>query len=373
MSKVVLEHLHCWYGPTHAVDDVNLVVEDGELCVLLGPTGCGKTSTLRMIAGFVRPASGDIYLDGQRINDLYPGDRNIAMIFQSYALYPHMTVREQFAFPLKASRMSAQEIKERIQETADFLHMHEFLDRYPGELSAGQQQRVAVGRALIRRPKLFLMDEPLSQLDARLRVEMRATLRRLQQDLGITTIYVTHDQLEAQSVADKIVVMNLGRIQQIGSSLEIYGNPANLFVAGFIGSPPMNFLDCHLEQREGQVYVCNDNFAFPLRPDLARRVEQTLKVSQTFRVSQQLVLGIRPEHIRLSPEAKANAIPTEVYVLEPQSNELVVDLKLGDLILKARGDKREMGFRPQLSQQVWMEFQQEHLHLFDKDSEDCII
>ncbi len=366
MSRVVLEHLHCWYGPTHAVDDFSLVIEDGELCVLLGPTGCGKTSTLRMVAGFVRPASGDIYLDGERINDLYPGDRNIAMIFQSYALYPHMTVRQQFAFPLKATKMPAQEIEQRIKETADFLHMHEFLERYPGELSAGQQQRVAVGRALIRRPKVFLMDEPLSQLDARLRVEMRATLRRLQQDLGITTIYVTHDQLEAQSVADKIVVMNLGCIQQVGSPVDIYSDPANLFVAGFIGSPPMNFLDCHLGRREGQVYVQNDHFAFPLRPDLAERVTDIA-------AEQQLVLGIRPEHIQLSPQARANAIPTEVYVLEPQSNELVVDLKLGDLILKMRGDKREMGFRPQVSQQVWMEFQQEHLHLFDKSSEDCII
>jgi len=348
------------------VDDFSLVIEDGELCVLLGPTGCGKTSTLRMVAGFVRPASGDIYLDGERINDLYPGDRGIAMIFQSYALYPHKTVREQFAFPLKASNISAQEIEERIQETADFLHMHEFLDRYPAELSAGQQQRVAVGRALIRRPKLFLMDEPLSQLDARLRVEMRATLRRLQQDLGITTIYVTHDQLEAQSVADKIVVMNLGRIQQVGSPVEIYSNPANLFVAGFIGSPPMNFLDCHLERREGRVYIQNDNFALPLRPDLAEKVADIA-------AERRLVLGIRPEHIQLSPQASANAISTEVYVLEPQSNELIVDLKLGDLILKMRGDKREMGFRPQVNQQVWMEFQQDHLHLFDKESEVCII
>ena len=366
MSRLVLEHLHCWYGQTHAVDDLSLVVEDGELCVLLGPTGCGKTSTLRMIAGFVRPASGDIYLDGQRINDLYPGDRNIAMIFQSYALYPHMTVREQFAFPLKASKMSAQEIEKRIKEAADFLHMHEFLDRYPAELSAGQQQRVAVGRAIIRRPRLFLMDEPLSQLDARLRVEMRATLRRLQQDLGITTVYVTHDQLEAQSVADKIVVMRLGRIQQVGSPLEVYRHPANIFVAGFIGSPPMNFLDCRLERRGGQIFVRNDHFVFALEPALAQKVENIPP-------EKRLVLGIRPEHIQLSPEAKASAIPAEVYVLEPQSNELVVDLKLGDLALKVQGDKREMGFRPQLGQTVWMEFQQEHLHLFDKNSEVCII
>lgn len=366
MSRVVLENLHCWYGQTHAVDDFSLVIEDGELCVLLGPTGCGKTSTLRMVAGFVRPAAGDIFLDGERINDLYPGDRNIAMIFQSYALYPHMTVREQFAFPLKATKMPAQEIEQRIKDMADFLHMHDFLDRHPGELSTGQQQRVAVGRALIRRPKVFLMDEPLSQLDARLRVEMRATLRRLQQDLGITTIYVTHDQLEAQSVADKIVIMRLGRIQQVGSPVEIYSDPANLFVAGFIGSPPMNFLDCHLEQREGQVYVQNDNFAFRMKPELAQGVRD-------IPVEQQLVLGIRPEHIQLSPEARVNAIPAEVYVLEPQSNELIVDLKLGDMILKMRGDKREMGFRPQLNQKVWMEFQQEHLYLFDKGSELCIV
>jgi len=366
VSKVVLEHLHCWYGQTHAVDDFSLVIEDGELCVLLGPTGCGKTSTLRMVAGFVRPAAGDIYLDGQRINDLYPGDRNIAMIFQSYALYPHMTVRKQFAFPLKAAKMSAQEIEQRIKETADFLHMHDFLDRHPGELSAGQQQRVAVGRALIRRPKVFLMDEPLSQLDARLRIEMRATLRRLQQDLGITTIYVTHDQLEAQSVGDKIVVMRRGRIQQVGSPVEIYSDPANLFVAGFIGSPSMNFFDCRLEQRDGQVYVQNDNFTFPLKLELVQKVRGVP-------TQKQLVLGIRPEHIQLSPEARVNAIATEVYVLEPQSNELIVDLKLGDMSLKMRGDKREIGFRPQLNQKVWMEFQQEHLHLFDKSSEVCII
>lgn len=366
MAKLALEHLHCWYGQTHAVDDQNLVVEDGELCVLLGPTGCGKTSTLRMIAGFVRPASGDIYLDGERINDLYPGNRNIAMIFQSYALYPHMTVREQFAFPLKATKMPAKEIERRVQEMADFLHMHELMDRYPAELSTGQRQRVAVGRAVIRRPKLFLMDEPLSQLDARLRVEMRANLRRLQQDLGITTIYVTHDQTEAQSVGDKIVVMRLGRIQQVGSPLEVYRNPANLFVAGFIGSPPMNFLDCRLEQRESQIYVRNNNFAFPLRPELAQRVSDIPS-------EQQLVLGVRPEHIQLSPEARPNTVPAEVYVLEPQSNELIVDLKLGDLTLKMRGDKREMGFKPQLNQKVWMEFQQEYLHLFDEGSEACLI
>ncbi len=362
MAKAVLEHLDLWYGRTHAVDDLSLTVEDGELCVLLGPSGCGKTSTLRMVAGFARPSTGDIYLDGERITALYPGDRNIAMIFQSYALYPHMTVREQFAFPLKATRATTEEIKARIQEVSDFLHMHDLLDRYPQELSAGEQQRVAIGRATIRRPKLFLMDEPMNQLDAMLRLEMRGRLKRLQQDLGITTIYVTHDQVEAQGLGDKIVIMRLGRIQQVGSPLEIYRQPVNLFVAGFIGTPPMNFLDCRLERRAGQTYVRNAHFTFPLSPELAAKMADVPP-------EQELVLGIRPENIKLSPESRAEAIPAEVYVLEPQSNELIVDLKMGDVALKMRGDKREIGFKPQIDQPVWMEFQQEHLHLFDKKTE----
>ncbi len=362
MARVVLEKLDCWYGRTHAVDQIDLVVEDGEFCVLLGPSGCGKTTTLRMIAGFVRPAGGEIYLDGEPISHLYPGHRNIAMVFQSYALYPHMTVREHLMFPLRAARMSPQEMARRVEEMADFLHMRDLLDRYPRELSAGQQQRTAIGRALIRRPRLFLLDEPLSNLDARLRVEMRASLRRLQQDLRITTIYVTHDQVEAQGLADKIVVMNHGRIQQVGSPQEIYRRPENLFVAGFIGTPPMNFLDCRLLREDGRVLLEGARFRLTAPPALA----QTLREVESGR---SLILGIRPEHIILSAEALEDGIAGEVYVLEPQSNELIVDLRLGDQVLKARQDKRELGFHPRIGQTVWMRFPPEHWHLFDRQTE----
>jgi multiple sugar transport system ATP-binding protein len=362
MSRVVLEKLDCWYGRTHAVDHIDLVVEDGELCVLLGPSGCGKTSTLRMVAGFVRLAGGEIYVDGEPISHLYPGRRNIAMVFQSYALYPHMTVREHFLFPLRATRKSAQEMTQRVEEMADFLHMREFLDRYPQELSAGQQQRAAIGRALIRQPRLFLLDEPLSNLDARLRVEMRANLRRLQQDLRITTIYVTHDQVEAQSLGDKIVVMNLGRILQVGTPTEVYNWPVNLFVAGFIGTPPMNFLDCRLVREDGQAVLRNEDFSVAVPPSLADQLQDVAP-------DQPLVLGVRPEHISLSPVAQDDSIASEVYVLEPQSNELIVDLKMGDQVLKMRGDKRELGFRPQPGQMVWMTFHPHHLYLFDKESQ----
>jgi ABC-type sugar transport system ATPase subunit len=363
VARLELEQLDCWYGDTHAVDHIDLTVEDGELCVLLGPSGCGKTSTLRMIAGFVRPADGEVYLDGEPISHLYPGDRNIAMVFQSYALYPHKTVREHFVFPLVPTGMSRSEIERHVTEMADFSDMHDLLDRYPSELSAGQQQRVAIGRALIRRPRLFLLDEPLNNLDERLRAEMRASLRRLQHDLQITTVYVTHDQVEAQALADKVVVMDVGHIRQVGSPQEIYRYPADLFVAGFIGTPPMNFIDCHLERMDGRAILRNSRFSLPLEVALSERLESIPD-------GKELILGVRPEHINVIPEQKEDAIPAEVYVLEPQSNELILDLEMGEQILKARDDKKELGFRPQVGQRVWMAFVQDAVHVFDKETEE---
>jgi multiple sugar transport system ATP-binding protein len=353
VARLELEQLDCRYGDTHAVDHIDLVVEDGELCVLLGPSGCGKTSTLRMIAGFVRPADGEVYLDGQPISHLYPGHRNIAMVFQSYALYPHKTVREHFVFPLKPGRIPNDEMERRVEETADFLEMHDLLDRYPSELSAGQQQRVAIGRALIRRPELFLLDEPLNQLDERLRAEMRANLRRMQQDLQITTVYVTHDQVEAQALADKVVVMDVGHVRQVGSPQEIYRYPADLFVAGFIGTPPMNFIECQLGRADGRAILRNAHFSLTLQASLAAHVESLPD-------GKELILGVRPEE---------GALSAEVYVLEPQSNELVLDLRMGDLLLKAREDKKELGFRPEVGQRVGLKFMQAAVHLFDKETE----
>jgi len=362
VAHLELKQLDCWYGETHAVDHIDLVVDDGELCVLLGPSGCGKTSTLRMIAGFVRPADGEIFLDGQPISHLYPGDRNIAMVFQSYALYPHKTVREHFVFALIPAKISRSEVERRVHEMTDFLDMHELLDRYPSELSAGQQQRVAIGRALIRRPRLFLLDEPLNNLDERLRAEMRASLRRMQHDLQITTVYVTHDQVEAQALADKVVVMDVGHIRQVGSPQEIYRYPEDLFVAGFIGTPPMNFIECRLEQVDGQSILRNSHFSLSLRAALADRAASLPE-------GKDLILGVRPEHIHVMPQQEEDAISAEVYVLEPQSNELVLDLRVGDLILKARGDKGEIGFRPDVGQHVWLKLVQHAMHLFDKDTE----
>lgn len=359
MARLELEQLDCWYGKTHAVDHIDLVVEDGELCVLLGPSGCGKTSTLRMIAGFVQPADGEIYLDGQPISHLYPGDRNIAMVFQSYALYPHKTVRQHFVFPLIPAKIPKDEIEQRVNEIAEFLDMHDLLDRYPSELSAGQQQRVAIGRALIRRPRLFLLDEPLNNLDEQLRAETRANLRRMQQDLQITTVYVTHDQIEAQALGDKVVVMDVGHVRQVGSPQEIYHCPADLFVAGFIGTPPMNFIECRLERGDAQVKLRNTHFSLTLDATLAAR-------TASLPDGKELILGVRPEHIDVKSQSQEGAIEAEVYVLEPHSNELVLDLRMGDLIIKARDDKSDLGFRPQVGQQVWMQFLQDGVHLFDK-------
>lgn len=358
MATLVLEKLNLWYGKhTHAVQNVDLEVEDGELCVFLGPSGCGKTSTLRMIAGFLKPTSGKIYLDGEVINDLYPGDRNVAMIFQSYALYPHMPVREQLAFPLRAKgKLSKGEIERRIEETASFLHLQELLDRYPRELSAGEQQRVAIGRALIRKPRLFLMDEPLSQLDAQLRVEMRANLRKLQQELRITTIYVTHDQTEAQGLADKIMVMNLGKVQQVGKPTEIYENPYNLFVAGFVGMPAMNFLRGFLEISQERVCLRGEGWNIPLPPHLDSQLRAL--------GSRELMVGVRPEHLRPAQDGKGD-LRGEIYVIEPQSNELILDIKMEGEILKVRVDRRELPEHPRVGEWMPLSFDSEHVYFFD--------
>jgi len=364
VARLVLEKLDCWYGRTHAVDQIDLVVEDGELCVLLGPSGCGKTSTLRMIAGLVHPSGGEIYLDGRPISGIYPGYRDVAMVFQSYALYPHMTVRQHFAFPLKAQKLREQEIARRVEEMADFLEMRDLLDRYPHELSAGEQQRAAIGRALIRRPRILLFDEPLSNLDAMLRVEMRTRLRRLQQDLGITTVYVTHDQVEAQAIADKIVVMNLGRIQQVGTPQEVYARPVNRFVAGFIGTPPMNFVEGRLRWDDGRVVLRAGRLDIPLPPGCA---------PSGLGPDYPAVLGVRPEHLNVHPALATGGVACKVSVIEPQGNQLVLSLQADGVSLVACTDKRELGFRPEVGQDVWVTLQPGHIHLFDQQTEKRLV
>lgn len=357
MARLVLERLDCWYGRTHAVDHIDLTVEDGELCVLLGPSGSGKTTTLRMIAGLVRPTGGEIYLDGQRITHLYPGQRGIGMVFQSYALYPHMTVQEQLLFPLQAMRLEPSERQRRVQEVANLLHIGDLLDRYPSQLSAGQRQRVALGRALVKRPALLLLDEPLSNVDAMLREEVRASLRRLQQELGITTVHVTHDQVEAQALADKIAVMHQGRIQQVGNPQEIYRYPANMFVAGFIGTPAMNFIE---------VEVISEGDALALR-------NEWLNIIMPYELKRDLppmlILGVRPEHLKVYPPREGERIVAEVVVVEPQGHELILHVQVRKHLLRVRTDLRGLGFRPRPGDRVSLSFDPQHLHLFDRSTE----
>ena len=358
MASVTVEDVTVRFGGNTVLDSIGFEVDDGEFCVLVGPSGCGKTVTLRVIAGLTRPHRGRVYMDGRPVDHVPPGDRDVAMCFQTYALYPYMTVRENWTFPLRAARLPEDEIRRRVEMVTELLHMGPLMDRYPRELSGGQQQRVALGRALVRRPRVYLLDEPFGNLDAKLREEMRAKVKKLQMDLGITTIHVTHDQVEAQAMGDKIVVMDVGTIQQVGTPEEIYEEPANLFVAGFIGTPPMNFIECTLSRREEALIVRHPRFELPLPPAKAARIQEQGKEGS-------VILGVRPESIRLSPRPE-EGIPAEVYVLEPQSNQLIVDLKFDDMILKAREVQERLGFEPRLNQPVAMWFDPERIHLFDK-------
>jgi multiple sugar transport system ATP-binding protein len=279
-----------------AVKDLSLEIAEAELLVLVGPSGCGKTTALRMIAGLEDISSGDLYIGGRRVNDVLERDRDIAMVFQNYALYPHMTVAQNIAFSLKLSKRPRQEIRERVQETAKLLGLEELLDRRPKQLSGGQKQRVAMGRAIIRQPQVFLMDEPLSNLDAQLRVHMRGEIEALQKRLGVTTVYVTHDQVEAMTMGDRVAVLRAGELQQIDTPTNVYDRPTNLFVAGFIGSPPMNLARATIEAADGGLVVRLGSSAIPVPAELAR--ERGLDAW----VGRETIVGIRPENLEGPPE-----------------------------------------------------------------------
>jgi len=347
-----------------AVNNVNLEVKDKEFFILLGPSGCGKTTTLRCIAGLETPDEGEIYIGDKLVNDLPPRERNIAMVFQSYALYPHMSVYDNIAFPLKMRGFQKDEIDERVKRVAEFLKISHLLNRKPGQLSGGEKQRVALGRAIVRNPEVFLMDEPLSNLDAKLRVYMRTELKRLQKELGVTTVYVTHDQVEAMTMADKIAIMNQGTLQQVGTPSEVFNSPANVFVAGFIGTPPMNFIDCTLREEDG-VYIL-DAGAFTL--GISHSLGEVIKKKST---STEVILGIRPENIIITeePETK-NSIKTEVYVVEPLGSEVIIDLKIDGNIIKAKSSEE---LKLAIGDKVWMRFDENKIHIFDKKTEKTII
>jgi multiple sugar transport system ATP-binding protein len=310
MGSVTLENVRKRFGDVEVIHGVDLEIEDEEFVVLVGPSGCGKSTLLRMIAGLESVSDGEVRIDGARVNALHPKLRNIAMVFQNYALYAHMSVRDNICFPLKMRGTPKHEIDARVRVAAETLGLGDHLDRYPKHLSGGQRQRVAMGRAIVRDPTVFLFDEPLSNLDAKLRVQMRTEIRTLQQRLKTTTIYVTHDQIEAMTMADKIVAMNDGYVEQVGSPLDLYDNPRNLFVAGFIGSPAMNMMEGRIVNGGGRREV-----------DLGGGIRVPVPETSRADAERDVVVGIRPEALRLDPEG---GLPADVEVVEPTGPDIQV-------------------------------------------------
>jgi len=367
MSKVKISKLVKKFGNTLAVATMDLEIKDKEFVVLLGPSGCGKTTTLRCIAGLESPDAGEIYIGDTLVNDLPPKDRDIAMVFQSYALYPHMTVYDNMAFPLKIRKMSKENIDKKVKEVAQLLQISELLMRKPKQLSGGQAQRVALGRSIVREPKVWLMDEPLSNLDAKLRLYMRAELKRLQKELAITTVYVTHDQAEAMTMGDRIAIMNKGLLQQYGSPDEIFNRPTNVFVAGFVGSPPTNMVEGSIIEQNGKPYFEGEGLKFRI-PDAAASAAKSKGVTE-------VVFGIRPRDMNVTttkPDKFTEFyIPTELYIGEPLGDEMVLDLKMDSKIFKAV-TKQEVGEKYTIGQKLFITYDETKLHLFDKKTEDLL-
>lgn len=318
LAKIVTQNVKKYFGEVKALDGVNITIEDGSFIVLLGPSGCGKTTFMRCISGLEELTDGEIYFDDKEISKLQPKDRNVAMVFQSYAVWPHMKVRENIAYPLKLKKFKKEEIEEKVKWVADLLNISELLDRYPSQLSGGQRQRVAVARAIVHRPEVLLMDEPLSNLDALLRVKMRSELKKLHEQLRVTTIYVTHDQVEAMTMGDKIAVMNNGSIVQYGTPEEIYKKPATAFVAGFIGSPQMNFFKCNVIEDNENQYAQFEHIRF--------RIPERIN-------SRTVLVGIRPENISLEKPGgnrESLSLKTTIYFVERLMPETILHLDIGE-------------------------------------------
>lgn len=340
MTAITLNSINKRFGPVHVLKDISLEFDKGEFVVLVGPSGCGKSTLLRMIAGLEPVSSGDMIFGDTRVNDLEPRERDIAMVFQSYALYPHMNVERNLGFSLELRKRAAAEKKERTSHAAGILGLDKLLDRFPKALSGGQRQRVAMGRAIVRDPQIFLFDEPLSNLDAALRIEMRIEIAKLHQRLGTTMVYVTHDQVEAMTLADRIVVMNAGQVEQVGTPLDLYSNPANLFVAGFLGSPKMNF-------------VAHDDAALNLPSSLTNPAAQTY--------------GIRPEHIKVTaPDDTAHLLGT-IDVVERLGSDTIFYINHGatkPFVVRVPGIDRTA-----IGEKIGCQFQPEDLHLFDQNGQ----
>ncbi|MDP3487186.1 MAG: sn-glycerol-3-phosphate ABC transporter ATP-binding protein UgpC [Bacillota bacterium] len=359
MADVKLVNVFKKFGDVTAVNDVSLEIKDHEFIVLVGPSGCGKSTTLRMVAGLEDITQGEIYIGERFVNEVAPKDRDIAMVFQNYALYPHMNVFENMAFGLKLRKMAKSDIAQKVKEAAAILGLEQLLHRKPKELSGGQKQRVALGRAMVREPAVFLMDEPLSNLDAKLRVQMRLEIIKLHQRVNTTTIYVTHDQVEAMTMGDRMVVMNNGLVQQVGTPDGIYNHPANIFVAGFIGSPAMNFLRGTYNVKDGKAFVTDErgNYNIPLPNEVEHPV-----------TAEQVILGIRPNDIILLEEGQDSpqALNAVVDVVEAMGSEIYCYMKVGSQNITAR-------FSPEhklaIGQHVRIALRPHKMHLFDNESE----
>ncbi len=346
-----------------AVQDFNLDIKDREFIVLVGPSGCGKSTTLRMVAGLEEISGGDLLIDGKRVNDMAPKDRDIAMVFQSYALYPHMTVRENMEFPLKLRKMPKDEMNKRVDEAAEILGITQYLDRKPKALSGGQRQRVAIGRAIVREPKVLLMDEPLSNLDAKLRNQMRAEIIKLRQRIDTTFIYVTHDQTEAMTLGDRIVIMKDGIVQQVGTPQEVFDHPANLFVAGFIGMPQMNMFDAKLVEQSGKYSVELDGVSIALSK------EKQAALAKNNVKSQEITLGIRPEHITLA-EAGKDAITGKVDVSEMMGSAIHLHVNAcgRDTIIIVQTMDLKGGEDLSIGSEISFTFGGNAVHVFNKEN-----
>lgn len=367
MADILLRNVFKKYGDFTAVKNLNLEINNREFLVLLGPSGCGKTTTLRCISGLETPTSGQILLDGVDVTNKRASRRDIAFVFQMYALYPKMSVFKNIAFPLKTQGVSKDEIKKAVMKTAEVLQITHILRNRPKELSGGDMQRVALARALVRKPKVFLLDEPIGTMDATFREDMRTELKRLHVDEKATTVYVTHDQVEAMAMGDRIAVMNMGKLQQVGEPHEVYANPSNLFVANFVGSPGMNFLGCKMiKNQSGEI-------ALQLQTDstLLSIPEKLNKfLLKQYQESRDLVLGIRPEHVKLNSEMRENHIPTTVFVHEKMGSYHLVGLKYGQEILRARTHATN---KFAIDETVFVSFNMDSIRLFDSKTEQSLV
>ena len=365
MANVTFKNVYKRFGDVTAVNNLNIEVADKEFLVLVGPSGCGKTTALRCLAGLEEISEGEIIISDRVVNDVAPKDRDIAMVFQSYALYPHLSVYDNMAFGLKLRKTPKDEIKRRVDEAADILGIQDLLDRKPRQLSGGQRQRVAVGRAIVREPKVFLFDEPLSNLDAKLRVAMRAEISKLHQRLQTTFIYVTHDQIEAMTMASRIAVINKGVLQQLDTPQNLYDRPNNLFVAGFIGSPAMNFFPGKLRKDDGKLVVDTGDFTIPIPEKLVKTYEG--------HTGKDIIFGIRPENVHdsafIPPNVESVQVSVKVDVTELMGNEIFLYLVSGKNTFVARVDPRS---KLSLGNDASVAFDMDSMHIFDAETEEAI-